>query len=128
MKVLIAALLLGSLLQAAPPNLTELRPRGAQKGRPFTLTVVGTSLSEGAAIVSSLPATFTPIGLAKTDVENKAASFLVEPTAEWAVGVYPIVAAWRGINKPSLLMEKQLKLGLDLKGGVHLVLRVNTDG
>src|SRR5262245_18956759 len=44
-----------------------------------------------------------------------------------AVGLYPIVAAWPGVNKPSLLMEKQLKLGLDLKGGVHLVLRVNTD-
>jgi len=44
-----------------------------------------------------------------------------------SVGVYPIVAAWRGIHKPALLMDKQLKLGLDLKGGVHLVLRVNTD-
>ncbi len=44
-----------------------------------------------------------------------------------SVGVYPIVAAWRGIHQPAFLMEKQLKLGLDLKGGVHLVLRVNTD-
>src|SRR3954469_11981312 len=44
-----------------------------------------------------------------------------------AVGVYPLLAAWRGIHRPSLLMDKQLKLGLDLKGGVHLVLRVNTD-
>src|SRR5262245_19385075 len=44
-----------------------------------------------------------------------------------SVGVYPLVAAWRGVNKPALLMDKQLKLGLDLKGGVHLVLRVNTD-
>lgn len=44
-----------------------------------------------------------------------------------AVGVYPIVAARYGITKPSWLMEKQLKLGLDLKGGVHLVLRVKTN-
>src|SRR5438552_14535876 len=44
-----------------------------------------------------------------------------------AVGVYPILAARYGIHSPSLLMEKQLKLGLDLKGGVHLVLRVQTD-
>jgi preprotein translocase subunit SecD len=44
-----------------------------------------------------------------------------------AVGIYPIVAASRGIHSPSWLMEKQLKLGLDLKGGVHLVLRVQTD-
>ncbi len=44
-----------------------------------------------------------------------------------AVGVYPIVAAHYGVNSPSALMDKQLKLGLDLKGGVHLVLRVDTD-
>ena len=44
-----------------------------------------------------------------------------------AVGVYPIVGSQRGITSPSWLMDKQLKLGLDLKGGVHLVLRVQTD-
>src|SRR5258706_1345276 len=44
-----------------------------------------------------------------------------------AVGVYPIVAARYGIHSPAVLIDKQLKLGLDLKGGVHLVLRVQTD-
>ena len=44
-----------------------------------------------------------------------------------AVGVYPIVAASYGITSPAILMNQQLKLGLDLKGGVHLVLRVQTD-
>jgi preprotein translocase subunit SecD len=44
-----------------------------------------------------------------------------------SVGVYPIVAARFGIHSPGWLMDKQLKLGLDLKGGVHLVLRVQTD-
>ena len=44
-----------------------------------------------------------------------------------AVGVYPMVAAYYGIGSPALLLDKQLKLGLDLKGGVHLVLRVQTD-
>jgi preprotein translocase subunit SecD len=43
------------------------------------------------------------------------------------VGVYPIVASRFGVTSPSWLMDKQLKLGLDLKGGVHLVLRVQTD-
>src|SRR3977135_2609780 len=43
------------------------------------------------------------------------------------VGVYPIVAAHYGVHSPGWLMDKQLKLGLDLKGGVHLVLRVQTD-
>ena len=44
-----------------------------------------------------------------------------------AVGVYPIVAAYFGVSSPAVLMDRQLKLGLDLKGGVHLVLRVQTD-
>src|SRR5216684_4741284 len=43
------------------------------------------------------------------------------------VGVYPIVAAHYGVHSPGWLIDKQLKLGLDLKGGVHLVLRVQTD-
>ena len=44
-----------------------------------------------------------------------------------ALGVYPIVAERYGINRPAWLMAKRLKLGLDLKGGVHLVLRVKTE-
>ena len=44
-----------------------------------------------------------------------------------AVGVYPLIAQRYGITSPSWLMDKALKLGLDLKGGVHLVLRVQTD-
>jgi preprotein translocase subunit SecD len=43
------------------------------------------------------------------------------------VGVYPILASQYGLPIPSWLQQKQLKLGLDLKGGVHLVLRVQTD-
>jgi preprotein translocase subunit SecD len=44
-----------------------------------------------------------------------------------AVGVYPIVAARYGIESPAVLMDRRLKLGLDLQGGVHLVLRVQTE-
>ena len=44
-----------------------------------------------------------------------------------AVGVYPIVASHFGIHSPGWLVDKQLKLGLDLQGGVHLELRVRTD-
>src|SRR3954463_6459105 len=43
------------------------------------------------------------------------------------LGVYPIAAQRYHLPAPGWLMEKQLKLGLDLKGGVHLVLRVQTD-
>src|ERR1043165_8725036 len=44
-----------------------------------------------------------------------------------ALGVYPILATRYHLPAPGWLMDKQLKLGLDLKGGVHLVLRVQTD-
>src|SRR5262245_54521553 len=44
-----------------------------------------------------------------------------------AVGVYPLIAQRYGIAKPQLLIDRALKLGLDLKGGVHLELRVQTD-
>jgi preprotein translocase subunit SecD len=46
----------------------------------------------------------------------------------FAVGVYPIlVQQFPRLPAPSWLMAHQLRLGLDLKGGVHLVLRVQTD-
>src|SRR3954451_17135329 len=44
-----------------------------------------------------------------------------------AVGVYPILAPRVGITQPKWLIDRGLKLGLDLKGGVHLVPRVQTD-
>ena len=45
----------------------------------------------------------------------------------FALGPYPILAQKYRLPIPHWLAAKQLKLGLDLKGGVHLVLRVQTD-
>jgi preprotein translocase subunit SecD len=45
----------------------------------------------------------------------------------FALGVYPILSARYQLPAPAWLKAKQLKLGLDLRGGVHLVLRVHTD-
>jgi preprotein translocase subunit SecD len=45
----------------------------------------------------------------------------------FALGVYPILANRYNLPAGSWLRSKALKLGLDLKGGVHLVLRVHTD-
>jgi preprotein translocase subunit SecD len=42
-------------------------------------------------------------------------------------GVYPILANRYGLPAPAWLRAQELKLGLDLRGGVHLVLRVHTD-
>jgi preprotein translocase subunit SecD len=43
------------------------------------------------------------------------------------LGVYPLIAEYYTWPAPAWLKAKQLKLGLDLKGGVQLVMRVNTD-
>jgi hypothetical protein len=85
----------------AQPVITDLQPRGAQKGRPFTLTVLGRDLADGARIDSTLPATFTPLGPEKGVMGG--ATFLVEPTGDIAVGVYPIrVIAPSGISNLQL--------------------------
>ena len=84
--------ILSTALVSAQPVITELQPRGAQKGSPFTLTLVGRNLGEGARIRSTMPATFTPLTPEKTGpmAEGRYASFLVEPSDNVSVGVYPI--------------------------------------
>src|SRR5690349_9175641 len=70
---------------AAGPVLTELRPRGAQQGKTFKLTLVGRDIPAGAKIVSTMPAVFTPL-----TPMGKGAPFLVEPKGEVPAGTYPI--------------------------------------
>ena len=100
---------------SAQPVITDLQPRGAQKGKPFTLTVVGRNLGEGAKIRSTMPASFTlltpdqpaptqPTPGGPMQAEGRYATFLVEPTADVAVGVYPIrVVTGDGISNIQLL-------------------------
>jgi hypothetical protein len=88
MKTKLSLCLMTAALCAAQPSITDLQPRGAQRGRPFTLTLIGRDLGEGAKIESTLPATFTPLAPAKDAMGG--ATFLVEPSGEPAVGVYPI--------------------------------------
>jgi preprotein translocase subunit SecD len=57
----------------------------------------------------------------------KVVTILVVFAVFFGVGVYPIIATRYHISQPSWLIEKELKLGLDLRGGVHLVMRVQTD-
>jgi len=90
-----ALLTLALALYAAPPTITELQPRGAQKGRPFELTIVGKDLADGPQIESALPANFTPLNASKPGT----VTYLVEPTKEWSVGTYPIrVKSIHGIS------------------------------
>jgi preprotein translocase subunit SecD len=45
----------------------------------------------------------------------------------FTLGIYPILAQRYRLPLPGWLASKQLKLGLDLQGGVHLVLRVQAE-
>jgi len=86
----------------AGPVITELRPRGAEIGRPFILTAIGRNIGEGARVVSTLPASFTlvlpPQTPATMTTAGRSVSFLVEPRADVAPGVYPIRIESTGIS------------------------------
>jgi preprotein translocase subunit SecD len=57
----------------------------------------------------------------------KVLTILVVTILFFSVGVYPVLATRYNLPAPAWLMSKQLRLGLDLRGGVHLVMRVHTD-
>ena len=112
---IVLALIASASSLLAQPVITDLQPRGAQKGKPFTLTVVGRNLGEGAKIRSTMPASFTlltpdqpaptqPTPGGPMQAEGRYVTFLVEPTADVAVGVYPIrVVTGDGISNIQLL-------------------------
>src|SRR5579864_9453528 len=85
-------LILAAASLGAQPVITDLQPRGAQKGRPFTLTLTGRNLGEGAKIRSNMPATFTLLAPERTGPmdEGRYATFLFEPASDLIVGAYPI--------------------------------------
>ncbi|HYL74487.1 MAG TPA: PPC domain-containing protein [Bryobacteraceae bacterium] len=85
---------------AGAPVITELQPRGAERGHSFTLTITGRNLAADARIASTLPASFTPVNAAqKMDGMSGAIAFLVEPRPDVAPGLYPIrVESSKGIS------------------------------
>jgi hypothetical protein len=99
LELTVPALIVSALSLSAQPAITELQPRGAQKGKPFTLTLVGRNLSEGAKIRSTLPASFTLLTPDQPAIpggpmagEGRSATFLVEPAVDAAPGVYAVRA------------------------------------
>ena len=89
-------ILITTTAYAASPIITELQPRGAERGHPFTLTITGRDLPSDARISSTLPASFTPV---ISTMPNRSATFLVEPKPEAVPGVYPIrIESAKGIS------------------------------
>ena len=73
------------------PRLSELRPRGAQRGAVFELTLVGTGLSEETQVLTNLPGTLTRLTPPK-DPKRRGLElpFIVELDPEAPVDLYPI--------------------------------------
>jgi len=95
----ILALLLSQAAFAGAPVITELQPRGAERGHPFTLIVKGRDLPSDARIFSTLPASFTLVKADEADMPGRSIVFLVEPRPDVKPGVYPIrIESPKGIS------------------------------
>ena len=82
---IVAGLLLCHAAIAAAPVLTALQPRGTQRGKTLTLTLAGRNLSEGARVITSLPAAITPLTAGREGLP-----FLLELKPDVPTGTYPI--------------------------------------
>ena len=111
LPLIVSAWLVSALSLSAQPVITDLQPRGVQKGKPFTLTLAGRNLGEGAKIRSTMPASFTLVTpdqpalmqSGSTAGEGRYATFLVEPAADLTSGVYAIrVVTSEGISNVQL--------------------------
>ncbi|MFQ5928702.1 MAG: hypothetical protein ACE5MK_03320 [Acidobacteriota bacterium] len=97
LRLLLVLICAGSFTFAGEPILKELRPWGAQRGKPFQLTLVGSNLVQDSKIISTLPAAFTLLTPPRDEGEQAMGPktdhelpFLVELEADASVGLYPI--------------------------------------
>ncbi len=88
------SLLLCQTIFAATPTITELEPRGAERGHAFTLIIKGRDLPTDGRVFSTLPASFTlvkpPPEADPTAMPGHSIAFLVEPKPDVPPGVYAI--------------------------------------
>jgi hypothetical protein len=87
--VWVASSLLPGWSEAAAPVLKALKPRGAQRGEAFQLTLVGEYLPPAAEISTNLPGTFSRLAVPSGKGENEL-PLLVQLREDAAPGVYPI--------------------------------------
>jgi hypothetical protein len=92
-----ACLFFAASLYAAPA-IRDIQPRGAQRGKTFTLYVRGEGLTQGAQVRSTLPASFSQLTLSKDPLSefggmarpNSVLPFMVALKADTPIGLYPI--------------------------------------
>ena len=87
-------------VQAAGPVLKSMEPRGGQRGKAFTLTLVGEQLTSGAELITTLPGSLSRLS-SPTDVPESDSQlyFLVQLKPDAMVGLYPIrIRTDRGLS------------------------------
>jgi hypothetical protein len=107
--VLAIGLLLGTVANAAPPQINNLTPLGAQRGKPIELTVSGSNLAGNPRLIAPFGFQLDPAGTTqnKSDAVNWRLRLTVAQTV--ALGVYPIrVQTDDGISNPFLWSVGQL--------------------
>ncbi len=90
----------------AAPAIQDIEPRGAQRGKTFTLYVRGSDLTQGARIESTLPASFSQLTLSKDPLSalgmarpGSALPYMVALKPNAPIGFYPIrVVTANGIS------------------------------
>src|SRR6266481_2996853 len=96
LKLPVLLLLAGSLMAA--PAIRDIQPRGAQRGKTFTIYLRGEGLTQGAQVKSTLPAGFSQLTLSQDPLSefggmakpNTVLPFMVSLKADTPVGFYPI--------------------------------------
>src|SRR5437899_3005882 len=96
-RIACATFLLAATLHAAPA-IRDIQPRGAQRGKTFTLYLRGEGLTQGAQVRSTLPASFSQLTLSKDPLSefggmarpNTVLPFMVALKADTPIGFYPI--------------------------------------
>src|SRR5271155_3518395 len=93
----LAVLALATATLQAAPSIRDISPRGAQRGKSFTLYVRGEGLTQGSRIESTLPASFSQLTLSKDPLAEMGMArpgsvlpFLVALKADTPVGFYPV--------------------------------------
>src|SRR5262249_36583275 len=92
-----ALLLAASPLVAAPPTVTTVTPRGAERGKPVEIVVSGTNLTPQSRLVLPFKATQTLLPDAKPNPAQVRFQLTVDPAVP--LSVYPVrVATEDGIS------------------------------
>jgi hypothetical protein len=90
-------------LVAAPPVVSDITPRGAERGKPVEITVAGTNLTPAARLILPFKSAQTPVPDAKPNPAQ--VRFRLTVDASVPFGVYPVRIATDDGVSPLVLFE-----------------------